>query len=54
MPSRLGKLPFALLKAPAMIPVTVLVDGVKGVTVLQGLEAPRTLLVLEIVGKPHT
>src|SRR4029453_19346104 len=50
----LCKLPFALLKTTAVIPFTVLVDGVNGMAVLQGLEAPRTLLVLDIVGKPHT
>jgi hypothetical protein len=49
----LCKLPFALLKTTAVIPFTVLVYGVKGIAVLQGLEAPRTLLVLEIVGKLH-
>ena len=48
---RLCKLPFALLKTTAVIPFTVLVYGVNGIAVLHGLEAPRTLLVLEIVGK---
>jgi len=51
---RLCKLPFAFLKTTAVIPFTVLVYGINCRTVLQGLEAPRTLLVLEIVGKPHT
>ena len=51
---RLCKLPFAFLKTTAVIPFTVLVYGVNGIAVLQGVEAPRTLLVLEIVGKPHT
>src|SRR5215468_2947728 len=37
-----------------MIPFTILVYGINGRTVLQRLEAPRTLLVLEIVGKPHS
>ena len=52
--SRLGKLPFALLKTTAVIPFTVLIDGVNGRAVVHRLEASRTLLVLEIVGKPHT
>jgi len=51
---RLCKLPFAFLKTTAVIPFTILVDGINGRTVLQRLEAPRTLLVLEIDGKPHT
>ena len=50
---RLCKLPFALFKTTAVIPVTVLVDGINGRAVLQGLEAPRTLLVSEIAGKSH-
>jgi hypothetical protein len=52
--SRLGKLPFALLKTTAVIPFPVLVHGVNRTTVLDGLEAACTLLVLEIGGKPHT
>ena len=51
---RLCKLPFAFLKTTAVIPFTVLVYGINSITVLHGLEAPRTLLVLEIAGKPHT
>ena len=54
MPSRLCKLPFALLKTTAVIPFTILVDGVNRMTVLNGLEAPRTFLILEIVVKAHT
>jgi len=50
----LCELPFALLKTTAVIPFTVLIDGVNGRAVVQRLEASRTLLVLEIVGKPHT
>jgi len=52
--SRLGTLPFALLKTAAVIPFPVLVHGVNRPTVLDGLEASCTLLVLEISGKPHT
>ena len=52
--SCLCKLLFPLLKTTAVIPFTVLVHGVNRVTVLDGLEASRTLLVLKIVGKPHT
>jgi hypothetical protein len=51
---RVGKLPLALLKTTAVIPFPLLVDGVNGLSVLEGLEASRTFLVLEIVGKPHT
>ena len=54
LPSRLGKLPFALLQTTTVIPFPVLVHGGKRRTVLQGLEAPRTLRLLEIVGQPHT
>ena len=36
-----------------MIPFTVFVDDVHGRAVGQGVEAPRTLLVLELVGQPH-
>ena len=50
----LCELPFALLKTTAVIPFTVLIDGVNGRAVVHRLEASRTLLVLEIVGKPHT
>jgi hypothetical protein len=53
LPSRLGKLSFAFLETTAVIPFTILVDGVDGMAVLEGLEAPRTLLVLEIIGKRH-
>jgi hypothetical protein len=49
--SRRCKLPFTLLKTTAVIPFTILVDGVNGMTALDGLEAPRTFLILEIVGK---
>lgn len=50
----LCELPFALLKTTAVIPFTVLIGGVNGRAMVQRLEASRTLLVLEIVGKPHT
>jgi hypothetical protein len=52
--SRRCKLPFALLKTTAVIPFTILIDGVNGMTVLNRLEAPCAFLILEIVGKPHT
>src|SRR5262249_22214925 len=52
--SRLGKLPFTLLKTTAVIPFPLLVHSVKRPSVFDGLKASCTLLVLEIIGKPHT